>query len=256
MTAAEMVRMAADKSQDDTQAALDMGVGPGAPNLSEWGARALIVLVFTALAFLTLIGILQKLPIDSVQKILDIAASIANFFFLALVAATALTRLRPVLKAGGFEPRASAFVGTLLGMALCQVPKADLGPTLSVMSTILIIVGGTCSYVVLRWLGKSFSLFAEARRLVTAGPYSLVRHPLYLCEGIALVGVTLQVMSPEAVVILTAIVLLQFRRILNEEAVLRSAFPEYRDYAARTPRVFPNVGKLACECFFKPKLGH
>jgi protein-S-isoprenylcysteine O-methyltransferase Ste14 len=238
--------MVTSKGQDGTDAAHLAG-GPGAPNLSDWGARVLIGLLFIALAVLTLLGILQKLPIDSVQKILDIAASVANFFFFTLIAATALTRLRPVLKAGGFEPRASALMGTFLGMGLCLLPRADLGPTLLVGSTVLITVGATSSYFVLRWLGKSFSLFAEARRLVTAGPYRLVRHPLYFCEGIALIGVVLQVISPEAVAILATIVALQFRRMLNEEVVLRSAFPEYRDYAAHTPRVFPKLGKLGVE---------
>ena len=103
----------------------------------------------------------------------------------------------------------------------------------------LIIVGSGSSFVVLRWLGKSFSILAEARRLVTSGPYKVVRHPLYLCEGIALLGVALQVISPLAVTITVIILLIQFRRMINEEAVLNSAFPEYRAYAARTPRVAP-----------------
>ena len=236
--------MIVNEKQDGAQAGHVAEVRSGAPNLSDWGARIVIVLVFIALAFLGLGGMLRNVPVDNLHKILSVAASMANFLFLVLVAATALTRLRPVLKAGGIEPRLSAFLGTFLSVGLAVLPRADLGPILSVTSTILIIVGATSSFVVLRWLGKSFSIFAEARRLVTAGPYRLVRHPLYLCEGIALIGVTLQVMSPKAVVISAAIVLLQFRRMFNEEAVLRSAFPEYRDYAARTPRLVPGFGKL------------
>jgi protein-S-isoprenylcysteine O-methyltransferase Ste14 len=228
--------------QDATQVGHLAEVRLGAANLSELGARVAIVLVFTALAFFNLLGILHKLPIDSFHKVLGIAASFANFMFLALVAATVLTRLRPVLKAGGIEPRMSAVVGTFLSVALVQLPRADLGPALSITSTLLILLGTTSSYVVLRWLGKSFSIFAEARRLVTAGPYKLVRHPLYLCEIVAVIGVTLQVISPEAVVISAAVVLIQFRRMFNEEAVLRSAFPEYREYAACTPRIIPGFG--------------
>jgi protein-S-isoprenylcysteine O-methyltransferase Ste14 len=218
--------------------------GQARQNLSEWGARVIIVLFFTALAVLNLVAIQHNFPIDSLHKVLGIAASVANFLFVALVASTALTRLRPVLKAGGIEPRASAFLGTFLGNGLAVLPRADLGPALSITSTLLIIVGAASSYFVLRWLGKSFSIFSEARRLVTAGPYRLVRHPLYLSEGIALIGATLQVMSPEAVAIAAAIVLLQFRRMINEEAVLRLAFPEYHDYAARTPRVVPGFARL------------
>jgi protein-S-isoprenylcysteine O-methyltransferase Ste14 len=41
------------------------------------------------------------------------------------------------------------------------------------------------------------------------------------------------------VVIILLILLLQFRRMMNEEVVPSSAFPEYRDYAERTPGVIP-----------------
>lgn len=101
------------------------------------------------------------------------------------------------------------------------------------------MTGAVSSFIVLRWLGKSFSILAEARQLVTGGPYKVVRHPLYLCDGIALIGVALQVISPLAVAIMLIIALIQFRRMINEEAVLSSAFPAYRAYAARTPRVAP-----------------
>ena len=99
--------------------------------------------------------------------------------------------------------------------------------------------------MVLRWLGKSFSIFAEARRLVTDGPYRIVRHPLYLCEAVAVVGVTLQVLSPLAVLIAIAVVMAQWRRMINEEAILKLAFPEYRAYAANTPFLIPTNLLLA-----------
>jgi protein-S-isoprenylcysteine O-methyltransferase Ste14 len=239
------LQVTSDKRKCGTRVGYIAEVRPGTQNLTEWGARVGIVLVFAALAVLNLLGIPRKLPIDSLSKVLDIAAFFANFMFLALVASTVLTRLRPVLKASGIEPRISAFVGTYLSVGLSLLPKADLGPALSVTSTLLIVVGTTCSYIVLRWLGKSFSLCPEARQLVTTGPYKIVRHPLYLCEVIALIGLTLQVMSPQAILISTVIVALQFRRMLNEEAVLRSAFPEYRVYAARTPRVIPGASQAA-----------
>lgn len=205
----------------------------------EWGARATIVAIFTALAALNLAGVYHTTPLDSPEKLLAVAARFANFMFLILVAATALTRLSPVLKARGIEPRVSALLGTFLCAGLTLLPKTELGPVLSITSTLLIMAGAVSSFVVLRWLGKSFSILAEARRLVTSGPYKVVRHPLYLCEGIALLGVALQVISPLAVAMTLIILLIQFRRMINEEAVLNSAFPEYRAYAARTPRVAP-----------------
>lgn len=212
---------------------------PRAAHAIEWVARATIVAIFTALAALNLAGIYHVGPLDSLERLLAVAARFANFMFLILVAATALTRLSPVLKAKGIEPRVSALLGTFLCAGLALLPKTELGPVLSITSTLLIIIGASSSFIVLRWLGKSFSILAEARRLVTSGPYRVVRHPLYLCEGIALVGVALQVISPLAVAMTLIIALLQFRRMINEEVVLNLAFPEYRAYAARTPRVNP-----------------
>ena len=215
------------------------GTNPPAALMLEWSARAAIVAVFTALAALNLAGIYHMAPPDGPERLLALAARLANFMFLILVAATALTRLSPILKAKGIEPRVSALLGTFLCAGLAMLPKTELGPVLSITSTLLIIVGSVSSFIVLRWLGKSFSILAEARRLVTSGPYKVVRHPLYLCEGIALLGVALQVISPLAVAIALIIVLIQFRRMINEEVVLNSAFPEYGAYAARTPRVVP-----------------
>ena len=139
----------------------------------------------------------------------------------------------------GIEPRISALLGTFLSITLAFLPRTELGPVWSVLSTTLILVGASFSFVVLCWLGKSFSILAEARRLVTEGPYRIVRHPLYLCEGVALVGVTLQVLSPLAVLIAIAVVTAQWRRMINEVAILRLAFPEYQAYAANTPLLIP-----------------
>jgi protein-S-isoprenylcysteine O-methyltransferase Ste14 len=206
---------------------------------SDWSARAAIVIVFTAFAFAGLAGIPRQLPLDSPHKLLIVAASIANVMFLSLVASTTLTRLTPIQKAKGIEPRVSALAGTFLFTVLASLPKAELGPVLSAVSTALIMIGSLLSFVVLRWLGKSFSILAEARRLVTEGPYRIVRHPLYICEGIAVVGVMLQVISPPAVLIVLVVAMVQYRRMVNEEKILNSAFPEYRAYAERTPLVIP-----------------
>jgi len=207
----------------------------------DWAARATIVVVFSAYAYANISGLPGHFPLDSIHKALGLAAAVANIMFVSLVASTALTRLAPIRKAKGIEPRASALLGTFLCIGLAALPRAELGPVLSALSTVLTIAGVSLSFVVLRWLGRSFSIMAEARRLVTAGPYQYVRHPLYLTEGIATLGALLRVISPWAILIFVAFAALQYRRMLNEERVLEAAFPEYRAYAARTPRVIPRI---------------
>jgi protein-S-isoprenylcysteine O-methyltransferase Ste14 len=205
----------------------------------DGAARAGILLAFGYLACINLMLIRLQLPLDNVNKGLVVLAAISNAVFLGLIAVTALTRLRPIRKAKGIEPRVSALTGTFMCLGLAFLPKADLGPFVSALSSLLIIVGASLSFLVLRWLGRSFSLAAEARRLVTGGPYRFVRHPLYLCEGITVLGIVLQVLSPWAVLIFLLFAAVQYRRLVNEEAVLGSVFPEYLEYAVRTPRIIP-----------------
>jgi protein-S-isoprenylcysteine O-methyltransferase Ste14 len=217
-------------------------IGNGTP---EWAARVIVILVFTALAVLSLSGAFQAVTHWSDEpvghKLLYIAARLSNALFLALVAATTVTRLRPVRKAEGIQPRVAALLGTFLATTLALLPPAQLASIWLALSSALVVLGALLSFVVLRWLGRSFSIMAEARRLVTDGPYAIVRHPLYICEEIALVGVVIQVISPLALLIAAIHGLLQFRRMLNEETILRSTFPEYEQYADCTPRLIPRL---------------
>ena len=90
-------------------------------------------------------------------------------------------------------------------------------------------------------LGRSISMMSEARRLVSRGPYALVRHPLYLGEGIVLAGLTVQFFSLSAVLIFMLQCACQIIRMNNEEQVLLRTFPQYRNYMARTARLIPYV---------------
>ena len=100
------------------------------------------------------------------------------------------------------------------------------------------IIFATCALIV---LGRSISLLPEARRLVTSGPYALVRHPLYLGEMVAIAGIALQHLSAWALLLLVLIWALQLQRMKYEELVLFQSFPEYGDYMARTARLVPGV---------------
>jgi protein-S-isoprenylcysteine O-methyltransferase Ste14 len=90
-------------------------------------------------------------------------------------------------------------------------------------------------------LGRCFGVLPEARGLVTTGPYSIVRHPVYLGEFGACAGLVLAAPSAWNFVAALVFVSAQTVRMRLEEAALASEFSEYREYAARTPRIVPSL---------------
>ncbi|MCZ2809960.1 isoprenylcysteine carboxylmethyltransferase family protein [Modestobacter sp. VKM Ac-2979] len=88
---------------------------------------------------------------------------------------------------------------------------------------------------------------AERTGLVTGGVFAQVRNPVFAAMVTAQAGVTLMVPSPVSVAALVALVVaveLQVRTV--EEPYLRAVHGEvYTDYAARTGRFLPGIGRLA-----------
>lgn len=170
-----------------------------------------------------------------------LAARISLLVFLGLLIFFHSIRSRPVNKAAGLEPKISALLGLTLGNLLLLLDRSTPSPILDVASTSLLLAGNYLCVVVLLHLGRSISIMAEARNLVTSGPYSVVRHPLYLAEQVAIVGIFLQFLSWQAATVLVVHFIFQVRRMLNEERILTATFPAYSDYAARTSRLIPGV---------------
>lgn len=171
------------------------------------------------------------------------ASKTCLLLFLAMMAYLTFAAQSPVARAGGWQPRISALLGTNLTLVgfLFLGPRTDLSVSQNLLSAGLILAGNGLSVYVLSHLGRSFSIMAEARKLVANGPYGVVRHPLYLAEEVAIVGVFIQFASVPAAILILVHFAFQLRRMLNEEKLLSDTFPEYTTYMTRTARLVPGV---------------
>jgi protein-S-isoprenylcysteine O-methyltransferase Ste14 len=170
-------------------------------------------------------------------------ARLCVILFYAMIVWFTLTRDHPLAQAAGWQPRVTALLGTFLFMA--SVPwlkKPELGIASHLTSAAFLATGTALMLVILLRLGKSFSIMAEARTLVVDGPYAIVRHPLYIAELIATIGVLIEFFSSVAAMIAIIQFAFQIQRMRNEEAVLLRTFPtESARYMARTKRLIPGV---------------
>jgi protein-S-isoprenylcysteine O-methyltransferase Ste14 len=84
-------------------------------------------------------------------------------------------------------------------------------------------------------LGRSFSIRAEAHRLVTHGIYSKIRNPIYVFGALLFAGFVLVIHRPVLWLGVLAIAVMQTLRARREARVLEAAFGDaYRDYRRRT----------------------
>ncbi len=179
--------------------------------------------------------------LEAAQGALKVTAHVATMLFLALIAAMTLSRRRPLRKSEGWLPRFAALAGLMMLYALLLFPRAAPDTAFDAASLALLVAGHFLCAVTLAQLGRSFSVMPEARKLVTAGLYARIRHPLYLAEAVATLGVLLQYRSIGAALLVAAQFAVQLWRMREEEKVLDAQFPEYAGYRARTARLVPGV---------------
>ena len=80
----------------------------------------------------------------------------------------------------------------------------------------------------------------KKRQLVRTGPYSLCRHPLYLCSLVGGLGLVLSTQRLTiAVVYLAGCIMLVPVTIRSEEAFLEHNFDDYAEYRASVPALVP-----------------
>src|SRR5437868_4063697 len=84
-----------------------------------------------------------------------------------------------------------AFSGTFAAISASFLPGGTRREGLVLVADVLATAGLAYSVWGLAYLRRSFSIIPEARRLVTGGPYSMSRHPVYLGEIATALGVNI-----------------------------------------------------------------
>jgi protein-S-isoprenylcysteine O-methyltransferase Ste14 len=134
-----------------------------------------------------------------------------------------------------------AFTGTFSAIAAPFLPGGGRREGLVLVADLLATLGLAYSVWGLAYLRRSFSIIPEARRLVTGGPYSRSRHPVYLGEVVTAIGINLATAGWPGALAVAYFISCELLRIRWEEGVLGRAFPDdYPTYARRVPRYFPN----------------
>ncbi len=239
---------------DTAQRSARSELSPGAHRLiwsSAWDiAMRGIGLLWTGFLLFTnvtrLITFIEVESTPTVVFVTAVAARVAFVTFLLLLVLVFVVRLRPLAKAPGLGARVVALCGSFLPTFLGVLPRYEESVLLNLASFTCIAVGNGLSVYGFSYLNRSASIMAEARRLVTTGPYRFIRHPVYVFEEIAVVGALLTFVWPPlvatfALLIFAGHVWCQFQRMKNEEGVLEATFPEYSAYKKRTARLVPGL---------------
>ena len=135
-----------------------------------------------------------------------------------------------------------------LASALNSVAALD-GEGANILGVVLACMGIVTTVVAQFAMGDAWRIGvdpSERTELVTHGPFSLVRNPIYAAMIPSFIGIAL--LAPNVVTIAGAILLIVAlelqTRLIEEPYLLRVHGEQYTAYAARAGRFFPGIGRL------------
>jgi protein-S-isoprenylcysteine O-methyltransferase Ste14 len=142
-------------------------------------------------------------------------------------------------------------LGSLVWLSIFLIPGLDQRfgwssvPWLLVVFSEVIIVSGYVLFFLVMKENSYASRIIEVRQgqtVITTGPYTLVRHPMYLAVLLMLVFSPLALGSFWAMIPALFTPLVLVLRIRDEEAMLLKDLSGYREYTRQTPyRLIPGV---------------
>jgi len=149
----------------------------------------------------------------------------------------------------GIVAQAVAFLVAWSSRAIAPVSMSRLDmPSVSRMglAAILALCAASLVFRSRQSLGPQWSIQARTiphHRLITTGPYGVVRHPIYLAVGLFLVAVCVVAATWWAFIVALGLnVVGSMLRIRAEERLLSDRFgPEFEKYRQRVPALVPRL---------------
>jgi protein-S-isoprenylcysteine O-methyltransferase Ste14 len=235
LTQRELKIMKAFGALREGQPAIDMAPPAGSFSLLGRVAASLWFVVLAILFAKGLTTTICALPMGDDNLILwaAVISRCCTLVFYVTLGGLILMRPRPLAQREGIMPLIVSFCGTygvwlapfLLGPFLLK--PGEISPAFQIAAAGVTLFG-------------SLSIIL-AVKFVIAGPYRLIRHPLYVAEEIALIGFLMQYAWYAALAFLILHIGFQIRRMMYEESILRAVFPDYDSYARRTARLIPGI---------------
>ncbi len=191
-------------------------------------------------------GWLQVGHVAQASGVIQVLPRLLYLLFCCIPVGLYLTRPIPITRDGRLVARAAAFCGTCMQLVIgAFIPQHRLlfnpPDALVFAASLLSIAAFAFALLGLGYLRRNLSIIPEARRVVTGGPYRIVRHPLYLAEITAALSLVMAGPYLTPVIALVGFILCQGIRARFEERLLSDTFPEYTVYQKRTHALIPFV---------------
>jgi protein-S-isoprenylcysteine O-methyltransferase Ste14 len=207
--------------------------------------RLFVVPLFSLLFLANLAGLVRaaQASVGPAARVVSVVASLLMLAFYVLVIVAYLGRGRASATTASLPAKVAAVVATCVPMTLPLLTKPEGSIGADLVASVLVVAGGAWSLWSLTALGRNLSIVAQARGLSTEGPYRWVRHPLYVGEIVAVLGLAARSDAAVAYVMWVLLVALQAYRASVEERLLAAELPGYDAYRARTGRFVPRLAR-------------
>jgi protein-S-isoprenylcysteine O-methyltransferase Ste14 len=132
-----------------------------------------------------------------------------------------------------------AIIGNIALLIFCALDHrfgwSPLPPFVSMAGDALVALGFLIDFFVFKEnsYGASNIQTFEGQKVISTGPYALVRHPMYVGVLVMVIGVPLALGSLWGLAILALTTPVLIWRILDEEQFLKNDLPGYREYTQK-----------------------